>query len=75
MDAEWINITPENLSREHLFCIIRSRTSHPGVEAKRQWLRGAGSKARRPVFRFSPFFSLVPREPSGVVPADGLAEQ
>ena len=41
MDAEWINITPENLSREHLFCIIRSRTSHPGVEAKRQWLRGA----------------------------------
>lgn len=40
MDAEWINITPENLSREHLCCIIRSRTSHPGAEAKRQWLRG-----------------------------------
>ena len=38
MDAEFINLTPENLDREHLCCIIRSRTAHPGVEAKRQWL-------------------------------------
>ena len=35
---EYINLTQENLDNEHLCCIIRSRTIHPGVEAKRQWL-------------------------------------
>ena len=39
MDAKWIDLTEENLEREHLCCIIRSKTPHPGVEAKRQWLR------------------------------------
>ena len=38
MDANFINLTPDNLSEEHLCCIIRSRKPHPGVEAKRQWL-------------------------------------
>lgn len=38
MDAEFINITTENLAQEHLCCIIRSKKPHPGVEAKRQWL-------------------------------------
>ena len=38
MDADFINITPDNLSTEHLCCIIRSKKPHPGVEAKRQWL-------------------------------------
>ena len=38
MDAAFINITPENIADEHLCCIIRSKTRHPGVEAKRQWL-------------------------------------
>ena len=38
MDAEFINLTPENLAAEHLCCIIRSKKPHPGVEAKRQWL-------------------------------------
>ena len=38
MDAEFINLTPENLATEHLCCIIRSKKAHPGVEAKRQWL-------------------------------------
>ncbi|MEG0833665.1 MAG: GNAT family N-acetyltransferase [Oscillospiraceae bacterium] len=38
MNAEFINITPENLAAEHLCCIIRSKKPHPGVEAKRQWL-------------------------------------
>lgn len=38
MDADFINLTEENLAREHLCCIIRSRKPHPGVEAKRQWL-------------------------------------
>ena len=38
MDAEFINLTPENLATEHLCCIIRSKKPHPGVEVKRQWL-------------------------------------
>ena len=38
MDTEVINLTTENLANEHLCCIIRSKKSHPGVEAKRQWL-------------------------------------
>lgn len=36
--TEFINITKENLSQEHLCCIIRSKKVHPGIEAKRQWL-------------------------------------
>ena len=38
MNTDFINITAENLSNEHLCCIIRSKKSHPGIEAKRQWL-------------------------------------
>lgn len=38
MDADFVNLTPENLADEHLCCIIRSKKPHPGVEAKRQWL-------------------------------------
>ncbi|MGN0978671.1 MAG: GNAT family N-acetyltransferase [Faecousia sp.] len=38
MEAEFVNLTPENLENEHLCCIIRSKKPHPGVEAKRQWL-------------------------------------
>ena len=32
MDADFINLTAENLSTEHLCCIIRSKKPHPGVE-------------------------------------------
>ncbi len=38
MAADFINLTTENLENEHLCCIIRSKKSHPGIEAKRQWL-------------------------------------
>lgn len=38
MQADFINITEENLGSEHLCCIIRSKKPHPGVEAKRKWL-------------------------------------
>lgn len=38
METDFINVTPENLSSEHLCCIIRSKKSHPGIDAKRQWL-------------------------------------
>lgn len=37
--SEFINLTAENLNREHLCCIIRKKKAHPGVEAKREWLR------------------------------------
>ncbi len=37
--GEFINLTEENIAGTHLCCIIRSRTRHPGVEAKREWLR------------------------------------
>ena len=39
MEDQFLNLTKENLAREHLCCIIRSKKSHPGVEAKRAWLR------------------------------------
>ena len=38
LNPEFINLTAENLDKEHLCCIIRSKKPHPGVEAKRQWL-------------------------------------
>ncbi|TCL35035.1 acetyltransferase (GNAT) family protein [Anaerospora hongkongensis] len=38
VSTDFINLTTENLAKEHLCCIIRSKTLHPGVEAKRQWL-------------------------------------
>lgn len=38
MDTDYINVTAENLADEHLCCIIRSKKSCPGVDAKRQWL-------------------------------------
>ena len=38
MCADYLNLTPDNLADEHLCCILRSTKSHPGIEAKRQWL-------------------------------------
>lgn len=35
MDGEFVNLTPEDIGSEHLCCIIRSKTAHPGVETKR----------------------------------------
>lgn len=40
MDREFLTLTKENLSDEHLCCIIRTKKPHPGVEAKRAWLCG-----------------------------------
>lgn len=39
MGEQFINLTEDNLAQEHLCCIIRSKKPHPGVEAKRAWLR------------------------------------
>lgn len=37
-NTDFINLTADNLSDEHLCCIIRSKKLHPGIEAKRKWL-------------------------------------
>lgn len=37
MDAEFINLTPENLCDEHICCIIR-KNAHSGIDAKKKWL-------------------------------------
>ncbi len=36
---EFVNLSVENIDSEHLCCIIRTKIKHPGVEAKRQWLK------------------------------------
>ena len=38
MKNDFINLTEENVSDEHLCCIIRSRKPHPGITSKREWL-------------------------------------
>ncbi|MDD3193258.1 MAG: GNAT family N-acetyltransferase [Oscillospiraceae bacterium] len=38
MNGDFVNVTAENLASEHLCCVIRSKSTHPGVEAKRKWL-------------------------------------
>lgn len=38
MCAQFVNLTSDNVADEHLCCIIRSKTVHRGVEAKRRWL-------------------------------------
>ena len=38
MDANFINLTPENLAEEHICCIIRSKKAHPGIDSKKAWL-------------------------------------
>ncbi|TCL43240.1 acetyltransferase (GNAT) family protein [Harryflintia acetispora] len=39
LNEDFINLTAENLADEHLCCIIRASKPHPGIEAKRQWLK------------------------------------
>jgi len=38
MNNDFVNLTTENLTNEHLCCIIRSKKPHQGINAKRQWL-------------------------------------
>ncbi len=39
MDDCFINLTLDNLDSEHICCIIRSKKFHPGINAKKQWLK------------------------------------
>ncbi len=38
MEPIFLNLTQENLEREHLCCLICAQKPHFGVEAKREWL-------------------------------------
>lgn len=38
METDFINLTQENIHKEHLCCIIRNKKPHQGVESKRKWL-------------------------------------
>ena len=38
MNTDFVNLTTENLTNEHLCCIIRSKKPHQGIDATRQWL-------------------------------------
>ena len=69
MDADFLNITPENIAAEHLCCIIRSKTRHPGVEAKRAWLRdrlSEGHVFRKLNARATVFIEYAPLETAWV---------
>lgn len=39
MSEQFINITPDNLDKEHLCCAIADKKHQCGVTAKRQWLK------------------------------------
>lgn len=69
MHTEFVNVTTENLTDEHLCCIIRSKKSHPGIEAKRQWLSDRlkeGHVFRKLEARATVFIEYAPLETAWV---------
>lgn len=69
MDGEFLNLTPENIASEHLCCIIRSKTAHPGVETKRAWLAerlGEGQVFRKLNAKECVFIEYAPLETAWV---------
>lgn len=69
LEAEFINLTPDNLSEEHLCCIIRTKKAHPGVEAKRAWLAdrlGEGHVFRKLNAKECVFIEYAPLETAWV---------
>ena len=73
MDGKFINLTAENITDEHLCCIIRSKKPHPGVEAKRTWLAARlkeGHVFRKLDIRGCVFIEYAPLE-TAWVPAAG----
>lgn len=69
MNTEFVNVTSDNLSEEHLCCIIRTRKPHQGVEAKRKWLRerlGEGHVFRKLNEKATVFIEYAPLETAWV---------
>lgn len=70
---EFINLTLDNIDSEHLCCIIRSKTLHPGVEEKRKWLKeriAEGHVFRKLNAKATVFVEYAPLEKAWV-PIDG----
>lgn len=69
MGPDFINLTADNLADEHLCCIIRSKTVHPGIEAKRRWLAdriGEGHVFRKLNAKATVFIEYAPLETAWV---------
>jgi len=68
MSSDFIDLTAEDLPREHLCCIIRKKP-HPGVEAKRRWLGerlGEGHVFRKLPVSGTAFIEYAPLETAWV---------
>ncbi len=73
MSDTFIDLTPENIAQEHLCCIIRTKTAHPGVEAKRRWLArrlAEGHVFRKLDIKGCAFIEYAPLE-TAWVPVEG----
>lgn len=73
MSDAFIDLTPENIAQEHLCCIIRTKTAHPGVEAKRRWLAqrlAEGHVFRKLDIKGCAFIEYAPLE-TAWVPVEG----
>lgn len=69
MDTQFINLTPENIDKEHLCCLIRTKIAHPGVEAKRKWLKdrlSEGDVFRKLDAKATTFIEYAPLETAWV---------
>lgn len=73
MSDTFIDLTPENIAQEHLCCIIRTKTAHPGVETKRRWLAqrlAEGHVFRKLDIKGCAFIEYAPLE-TAWVPVEG----
>lgn len=71
--AAFINLTKDNLETEHISCIIRSKKVHPGIEAKKRWLKDRleeGHVFRKLVAKEAVFIEYAPLEKAWV-PIEG----
>lgn len=69
LHADFINLTAENLADEHLCCLTRSRKPHPGIDAKREWLKdrlGEGHVFRKLNAKATVFIEYAPLETAWV---------
>ncbi len=69
VNADFINLTPENLDDEHICCIIRSKKPHPGIASKKQWLAerlGEGHVFRKLNAKATVFIEYAPLETAWV---------
>lgn len=71
--AAFINLTKDNLETEHISCIIRSKKVHPGIEAKKRWLKDRleeGHVFRKLAAKEAVFIEYAPLEKAWV-PIEG----